>query len=156
MPERLFVYLIYGLQLGCRLKNAKNLLPNTFFLPIFLLFLLSGFLCCVSHIFTKDFQFGLFNRYLIYLVPADVMMFVLASSGPVAMEQKELLGLHEHVDLLGRVGDHPGINNLQGNFGISPLFAFTGVKYEILGRSCTPVGKIPKILSGRRCLGQTG
>jgi hypothetical protein len=79
MPEHLFVYGVYACTAWVVSIKRKESSGNTFFLPIFLLFLLSGYLLLLQHIFVNDFQFGFFNRYLIYLVPADILMFSLAS-----------------------------------------------------------------------------
>ena len=79
MPERLIVYMLYVLAAWGLPKRIKESSSNTFFLPIFLLFLLSVVAMLISHLFTKNFQFGLFNRYLIYMVPADILMFSFAS-----------------------------------------------------------------------------
>jgi hypothetical protein len=79
MPERLVVYGIYACSAWVISVKRKESSGNTFFLPIFLLFLLSGYLLLLQHVFVNDFQFGFFNRYLIYLVPADILMFSLVS-----------------------------------------------------------------------------
>ena len=79
MPERLFVYVIYALIAWALPEKYKQFSRNTFFLPVFLLFLSSGvFVLCVD-LFTLNSQQGFFSRYLIYLVPADILMFSLAS-----------------------------------------------------------------------------
>jgi hypothetical protein len=78
MPEHLLVYLIYAIAAWVLREKRKESSSNTFFLPIFLLFLLSGLFVLITHLYTRNFQFGLFNRYLVYLAPADILMFTLA------------------------------------------------------------------------------
>jgi hypothetical protein len=78
MPERLVVYVLYALT-AWGVSKKRKVTSNTFFLPIFLLFLISGCLVLIIDLFTDNFQFGLFSRYLIYLAPVDIIMFSLAS-----------------------------------------------------------------------------
>ena len=79
MPEHLFVYIIYAVIAWMLSNKHKEYSSNTFFLPVFLLFLLSGCFVLFIDLFTVNYQFGFFSRYLIYLVPADTLMFTLAS-----------------------------------------------------------------------------
>jgi len=75
MPERLFVYVLYALSVWVLPEKYKKISRNTFFLPVFLLFLASGFCVLFVDIFTKNSSQGFFSRYLIYLTPADILMF---------------------------------------------------------------------------------
>ena len=79
MPERLFVYIIYALIAWGLPEKYKKSSWNIFFLPVFLLFLASGFLVLWVDLFTQNSQQGFFSRYLIYLTPVDILMFTLAS-----------------------------------------------------------------------------
>jgi len=79
MPERLFVYVIYALVAWVLPEKYKKSSRNTFFLPVFLLFLASAVFILSMDLFTKNFQFGFFSRYLIFLTPADILMFTFAS-----------------------------------------------------------------------------
>jgi len=79
MPERLFVYVIYALIAWVLPKKYKEIPRNTFFLPVFSLFFASAFFLLFIDIFTQNSNFGFFSRYLIYLAPADILMFSLAS-----------------------------------------------------------------------------
>jgi hypothetical protein len=79
MPERLFIYVIYALIAWVLPAKYKKISWNIFFLPVFLLFLASGFLILFKDLFTPHSQQGFFSRYLIYLTPADILMFSLAS-----------------------------------------------------------------------------
>jgi hypothetical protein len=78
MPERLIVYVLYALTAWILSKKRKAP-SNTFFLPVFLLFFMSGCFILVIDLFNDNFQFGFFSRYLIYLAPVDIIMFSLAS-----------------------------------------------------------------------------
>lgn len=80
MPERMFIYVVYMLAAWGLSEKRKKSSSNTFFLPIFLLFLLSG--CCeiFMNVPNHNIRFFAFHyRYLIYLAPADILMFSLAS-----------------------------------------------------------------------------
>ncbi|MDE2028846.1 MAG: hypothetical protein KGJ11_09945, partial [Candidatus Omnitrophica bacterium] len=79
MPEHLFIYVVYALIAWVLFLREKRTFSNAFFLLIFLLFLSSGCLIMAIHLFTPHFQFGFFDRYLIFLVPADILMFSLAA-----------------------------------------------------------------------------
>jgi hypothetical protein len=78
MPERLFVYVIYALTAWGLPEKYKKISWNVFFLPVFLLFLACGFIVLWVDLFTVNSQQGFFSRYLIYLTPADILMFSLA------------------------------------------------------------------------------
>ncbi len=78
MPERLFVYAAYALTAWVLSEKRKRYPANIFFLPVFLLFSISGFLVLFIDLFTQNSQFGFSNRYLVYLAPADILMFSLA------------------------------------------------------------------------------
>lgn len=79
MPERLFVYLVYALISRGLPEKYKKISWNTYFLPVFFLFFASAFSLLYIDLFTKNSNFGFFSRYLIYLTPADILMFSLAS-----------------------------------------------------------------------------
>jgi len=79
MPERLFVYVVYALIAWVLPEKYKRSSNNTFFLPIFFLFFTSVCFLLSMNLYTKNSDFGFFSRYLIYLAPADIMMFSLAS-----------------------------------------------------------------------------
>jgi hypothetical protein len=79
MPERLFIYAIYALTAWVLPEKYKKISWNIFFLPVFLLFLASGFIVLWVDLFTLNSQQGFFSRYLIYLTPVDILMFSLAS-----------------------------------------------------------------------------
>lgn len=79
LPERLFVYVIYVVTVWLVPEKYKQSSSQTFFLPVFLLFLASAVLMLFADVFTKNSQFGFFSRYLIFLTPADILMFSLAS-----------------------------------------------------------------------------
>jgi len=79
MPERLFVYVIYALTAWALPKKYKTSSGNIFFLLIFLLFLASGLFILLMDLNTKNSDFGFFSRYLIYIAPADILMYSLAS-----------------------------------------------------------------------------
>jgi hypothetical protein len=79
MPERLFIYVIYALTAWGLPEKYKEYSWNIFFLPVFLLFFASGFFVLYKDLFTQNSQQGFFSRYLIYLTPADILMFSLAS-----------------------------------------------------------------------------
>lgn len=78
MPERLFVYVAYALTAWVLPEKYKKSSWNGFFLPVFFLFLASGLFLLVTDLFTKNSENGFFSRYLIYLTPADILMFSLA------------------------------------------------------------------------------
>ena len=80
MPERLPVYVIYALTAWGVAQRRKEFFSNTFFLPVFLLFLIGGYCALYVNIYTRNFDFGFFSRYIICLVPADILMFSLASA----------------------------------------------------------------------------
>ncbi len=79
MPERLFIYVIYALTAWVLPEKHKKTPSNMFFLPVFLIFLTSGFSILFIDIFTLHSKQGFFSRYLIYLAPVDILMFALAS-----------------------------------------------------------------------------
>ena len=79
LPERLFIYVIYALTAWVLPEKYKKLSWNTFFMPVFLLFFVSAFFMLFMDIFTANSLFGFFSRYLIYMVPADTLMYSLAS-----------------------------------------------------------------------------
>ena len=79
MPERMFVYVIYALIAWVLPEKYKKLSWNVFFLPVFLLFLASGCFVLFVDLFTLNSGQGFFSRYLIYLTPADILLFSLAS-----------------------------------------------------------------------------
>ena len=79
MPERLFIYIIYALTAWVLPEKYRKISWNIFFLPVFLLFLASGFIVLWIDLFTLNSQQGFFSRYLIYLTPVDILMFSLAS-----------------------------------------------------------------------------
>ena len=79
LPERLMIYVFYALTAWMLSPKRKETFANAFFLPIFLLFFISGCFVLFMHLFTNNFQFGFFSRYLIYLVPADTLMLTFAS-----------------------------------------------------------------------------
>ncbi len=81
MPERLFVYIIYA-AVGWGLPaKYKKISWNIFFLPIFLCYLASGLFLLISGLFVPISVSisGFFSRYLIYLMPADILMYCLVS-----------------------------------------------------------------------------
>jgi len=79
MPERLFIYVLYALMAWVLPEKYKKLSWNIFFLPAFALFFASGFFVLYKDLFTQNSEQGFFSRYLIYLTPADILMFSLAS-----------------------------------------------------------------------------
>jgi hypothetical protein len=79
MPERLFVYVIYALAAWVLPEKYKTSPRNIFFLPVFLLFLASALCILFVDLFTENSQFGFFSRYLIFITPADILMFSFAS-----------------------------------------------------------------------------
>ncbi len=79
MPERLFIYVAYALIAWVLPEKYRKISWNIFFLPVFVLILASGFFVLFVDIFTKNSQQGFFSRYLIYVTPADILMFSLAS-----------------------------------------------------------------------------
>jgi len=79
MPEHLYVYVIYALAAWVVPEKYKRISCNIFFLPVFLLFLASVFLILYADLFNINSDHGFFSRYLIYMVPADILMFSLAS-----------------------------------------------------------------------------
>jgi len=79
MPERIFVYVIYALTAWGLPEKYKKITYNGFFLPVFFLFLACGFTVLFVDLFTKNSDQGFFSRYLIYITPADILMFSLAS-----------------------------------------------------------------------------
>jgi len=78
MPEHLFIYVIYALTAWLLPKQYKKC-NNLLFLIVFLLFLGCAMFMLFVDIFTRNSQFGFFSRYLIFLTPADILMFSLAS-----------------------------------------------------------------------------
>lgn len=79
MPERMFVYVLYALTAWVLPEKYKKISWNAFFLPVFLLFFVSAFFMLFMDIFTQNSLFGFFSRYLIFMVPADTLMYSLAS-----------------------------------------------------------------------------
>jgi len=79
MPERLYVYVVYALVAWVLPDKYKKFAWNVLFLPVFLLFLASGVFILFVDLFTKNSQQGFFSRYLIYVTPADILMFSFAS-----------------------------------------------------------------------------
>lgn len=78
MPEHLIIYALYGFLLW-RCFDQKKPAGNAFFLMIFLLFLASAVSMLFIFSLKKTAQFGFYSRYLIYMVPLDIMMMTLAS-----------------------------------------------------------------------------
>jgi hypothetical protein len=74
MPEHIVIYGLYAFVFW---KDPKN----TFFLKTFLLFLASGCFVLLTHLHTPGIVFGFYSRYLIYLVPVDIMLMTAASYG---------------------------------------------------------------------------
>jgi len=79
MPERVYIYIIYALTAWVLPEKYRKLSWNIFFLPVFLLFIASALAVLVKDIYTQNSDQGFFSRYLIYLTPADILMFSLAS-----------------------------------------------------------------------------
>jgi hypothetical protein len=78
MPEHLLIYGLYGFLLW-RFSSQKKPSENTFFFLIFLSFLTSVLFMLFILSLKKNAQFEFYTRYLIYMVPLDIMMMTLAS-----------------------------------------------------------------------------
>ncbi len=75
LPEHIPIYILYGLFIGAGMLRKKKTFNHSYFFLIFLLFLSS--ICFILWIYMHKTQgqFGFSNRYLIYMVPVDVLMF---------------------------------------------------------------------------------
>jgi len=100
MPEHLIIYALYGFLLW-RSFCQKKPVGNTFFFAIFLLFLTSAVSMLFIFSLKKTAQFGFYSRYLIYMVPLDIMMMTLASRDLMQWAKKNTGGWINTGILLG-------------------------------------------------------
>ncbi len=78
-PERMMTIAVYAISLWALFKKKQTRQDTVLFLAVYALFLASAIGLLITHVNEQHWQFGFFDRYFIYLVPIDIMMFTVAA-----------------------------------------------------------------------------